>query len=292
VSAPLQPQTVGATLAWAAQALAAASAAPHLEAQLLLGALLERERPWLLAHPEAPLSPAQAAQYAAWIARRAAHEPLPYITGHAEFFALPFSITPDVLIPRPETELLVEHALAFLHTREHPVFVDVGTGSGCIAVTLLAHLPAARGFAVDISPAALAVAQRNAEQHGVAERLTLLEGDLLAPLPEPVDLIASNPPYIAEHEWDALPPSVQQEPRGALLSGPDGLDAVRALLAQAAARLLPGGQMLIEIGAGQGKAAQALAQAAFPDAVVYVHADWGGRERVLEVDLNFNSVHI
>lgn len=270
-------------LLWAVEQLRPSTDAPRLEAEVLLAHALARPRTYLLAHPEAALSPEQAGRYAAWIMRRAAAEPLPYITGQAEFYGLNFTVTPAVLIPRPETELLVERALHHLRTLEAPTFVDVGTGSGCIAVTLLTQLPTARGFAVDISPAALAVARANAERHGVAKRLTLLEGDLLAPLAVPVALIASNPPYIAEREWDALPPSVQCEPRGALLAGPDGLDALRGLLWQAPERLQAGGRILVEIGAEQGHAAQALAQAAFAEAEIHIRQDLAGKDRLLEI---------
>lgn len=229
------------------------------------------------------MTPQQAADYAACVQRRAAGEPLPYITGQIEFFGLTFGVTPDVLIPRPETETLVEAALAWVKAHPDAVAVDVGTGSGCIAVTLAVHAPSLRLYATDISPAALEVARANAERHDVAERITFLEGDLLIPLPEPVNLIVSNPPYVTDDEWDELPLSVQKEPRTALLSGADGLDAIRRLLAQAQTRLRPGGLMLVEIGERQGKAAQALAQAAFPQAEVAIVPDLAGKDRVLRI---------
>lgn len=272
-----------ATLRWASAQLSLHTDRPHVEAELLLAHLLHQPRAYLWAHPEAALTPQQAADYAAWVQRRAAGEPLPYITGQIEFFGLTFAVTPDVLIPRPETETLVETALDWLKAHPDAVAVDVGTGSGCIAVALTVHAPSLRLYATDISPAALQVARANAERHNVAERITFLEGDLLTPLPEPLDLILSNPPYVADDEWDALPLSVQQEPRLALLSGADGLDAIRRLLAQAPTRLNPGGLLLVEIGERQGEAAQALAQAAFPQAAVSILPDLAAKDRVLKI---------
>ncbi len=275
--------TIGAALRWAMSALAAVADRPAVEAELLLAALLGRPRPFLLAHPEAPLTAEQAARYTAWVVRRAGHEPLPYITGRVEFYGLEFTVTPAVLIPRPETELLVDEALAWLASRPAPRAVDVGTGSGCIAVTLAVYMPTLRLVAVDLSRAALTVAQANSTRHGVAGQLLWVQGDLLTPVGRPVDLIISNPPYVAESEWAALPPSVQREPRLALLAGPEGLAALRRILAQAPARLRPGGLLLAEIGERQGQAAQALARAAFPRAEVVVLPDLAGRDRLLQI---------
>lgn len=270
-------------LRWASSLLSAHTDRSHVEAELLLAHLLNQPRTYLWAHPEATLTPQQAADYVACVRRRAAGEPLPYITGQIEFFGLIFGVTPDVLIPRSETEILVEVALDWVKAHPDAVAVDVGTGSGCIAVALAVGAPSLRLYATDISPAALRVACANAERHNVAERITFLEGDLLAPLPEAVDLIVSNPPYVTEEEWDALPLSVRQEPRTALLSGADGLDAIRRLLQQAQTRLRSGGLMLVEIGERQGKAAQALAQAAFPKADVAILPDLAGKDRVLKI---------
>lgn len=270
-------------LRWASAQLATCTDRPQVEAELLLIHVLVQPRAYLWTHPEAALTPQQAADYAACVHRRAAGEPLPYITGQIEFFGLTFGVTPDVLIPRPETETLVEAAQDWLRARPDAVAVDVGTGSGCIAVALAVHAPSLRLYATDISPAALQVARANAEQHNVAERIAFLEGDLLAPLPESVDLIVSNPPYVADDEWDVLPLSVRQEPRTALLSGMDGLDAIRQLLVQAQTHLQSGGLMLVEIGERQGKAAQALAQAAFPTADVMILPDLAGKDRVLKI---------
>jgi release factor glutamine methyltransferase len=261
-----------------------------MEAEVLLAYILGTSRAVLIAHPERPLTPAQLDRYQALVRRRAADYPLPYLIGRLEFYGLEFEVTPEVLIPRPETETLVELALA----RRPRSAVDVGTGSGCIAVSLAVHLPEATIYATEISPAALAVARRNAERHGVAERVRLLAGDLLSPCPGPVDLIVSNPPYVATGEWASLPASVRDyEPSLALDGGPDGLDVVRRLLAQAPAVLAgplsaegrPGGALLIEIGAGQGEAAANLARTFFPQATLRVLPDLAGRDRVIEIQI-------
>lgn len=255
---------------------------------MLLAHVLGASRTVLMAHPERHLTSGQLGRYRKLVQRRAADYPLPYLTDRVEFYGLEFEVTPDVLIPRPETETLVDLALA----GQPASVVDVGTGSGCIAVALAVHLPEAIVYAIDISPAALATARRNAERHGVAERVRLMAGDVLSPRPGPVDLIVSNPPYVPSGECASLPDSIRNhEPRLALDGGADGLAVVRRLLAQSPAVLhspdpvegQPGGGLLIEIGADQGKAASRLARAAFPQAVVRVHPDLAGRDRVLEV---------
>ncbi len=254
--------------------------APRLEAEVLLGHVLNVSRTALLTHPERALTSNQLSDYQTLIRRRASGYPLPYLTGRVEFYGLEFEVTPEVLIPRPDTETLVELALA----RRPATVVDVGTGSGCIAVSLAVHLPEAAICAIEISPAALAVAQRNVERHGVGGRVRLMVGDMFNPRPSPVDLVVSNPPYISTSECAALPVSVRNhEPRLALDGGRDGLDVIRQLLVQAPAVLNPGGGLLIEIGADQGEAASHLARTFFPRATVRVHPDLAGRDRVLEV---------
>jgi release factor glutamine methyltransferase len=254
--------------------------APRLEAEVLLGHVLDISRAALLTHPERALTPNQRSNYQTLVRRRASGYPLPYLTGRVEFYGLEFEVTPEVLIPRPDTETLVELALA----RRPATVVDVGTGSGCIAVSLAVHLPDAAICAIEISPAALAVAQRNAERHGVAGRVRFMVGDVFNPRPSPVDLVVSNPPYISTSECASLPTSVRNhEPRLALDGGPNGLEVVRQLLMQAPAVLNPDGGLLIEIGADQGEAASHLARTFFPQAAVRVHPDLAGRDRVLEV---------
>lgn len=253
---------------------------PHIEAKVLLMHILGTSHSALLTHPERRLAPQQAADYGRLVAQRASGYPLPYITGHIEFYGLEIKVTPEVMIPRPETETLVDMAL------EQPPssVVDVGIGSGCITVALATHLPSATFQGIDISPAALSVARWNLERHGLEKRVKLRVGDVLTPRPSPVDLIISNPPYVAADEWASLPASVHyHEPQIALDGGPDGLTIIRELLAQAPGLLKPAGRLLIEIGASQGEAAMRLAQAYFPTATGRVHPDLAGRDRVLEI---------
>jgi release factor glutamine methyltransferase len=275
-----QASSTGWALRQAAAELAPITDIPRLEAEVLLAHMLGTSRTTLLAHSERPLTTNQLTDYQALIRRRASDYPLPYLTGCVEFYGLEFEVTPEVLIPRPETETLVGLALA----RQPMTIVDVGTGSGCIAVSLAVHLPGATIHAIEISPAALAVAQRNVERHGVAERVRLMVGDVLSPRPGRADLIVSNPPYIPTGECASLQASVRNhEPRLALDGGPDGLAVIRQLMAQAPAVLYPGGALLIEIGADHGEAASGLARTDFPQAEVRVHPDLAGRDRVLEV---------
>lgn len=278
--------TVGAVLAQAVARLRAQVERPQMEAERLLAFVLRRERPWVMAHPEARLTPQAVADFLALVERRAAHEPLPYLLGEVEFYGLPFTVTPAVLIPRPETEALVELALAWLRTHPwaHRV-ADVGTGSGCIAVSLAHAAPHVEVYALDISAAALAIARENARRHGVAERITLLQGHLLEPLPAPVDVVLSNPPYVAADEWEALPPSVQREPRLALVGGADGLELIAELLRMAPRHLRAGGLLALEMGETQGAAVLSLARETFPQAQSEVRRDAFGRERFLVVEL-------
>mgnify|MGYP001114264047 CR=1 FL=1 len=259
---------------------------PALEAQLLIAHLINKPRTWVLAHPEAELSPAQEQALAYYAARRQAGEPLPYILGHWEFFSLDFLVTSAVLIPRPETELLVERALDWLHS--HPArrsAADIGTGSGCIAIALARHVPDLQLLATDFSPQALMVAQQNAIRHGVAERITSVQSNLLELSGEfqPFDLIAANLPYIPNQTLAQLPVS-HFEPKLALDGGPDGLDLIRRLLHQAPAHLSPAGCLLLEIEARQGEAVCAIAQTTFPHAQVQLVPDLAGHDRLVIVD--------
>lgn len=228
------------------------------DAELLLMCAAGIDRAFLLTHPDAPLTPGQLTAYGQWIERRARHEPVQYITGEQEFYGLTLRVTPDVLIPRPETEHLVEAALERL-PRNTPVSIaDVGAGSGAIAIALAHALPLASLAALDISPAALAVARHNAERHHLANRIRFLESDLLAAVAsETFDAIVSNPPYVSELE--VLDPEVLNfEPRAALFAGPSGLDIYRRLIPQARERLNPRGWLLMEIGHGQRNALASL----------------------------------
>jgi release factor glutamine methyltransferase len=252
-----KPDTIGAALVHGAEQLSVVSTARR-DADLLLMHVIGRDRAYLLTHPEMQLTTEQAAQYEDWLARRARHEPVQYIIGEQEFFGLKFRVTPDVLIPRPETEHLVEAALERADREAAVCIADVGTGSGAIAVALAHSLPQARVTALDSSTAALAVAQENAESHRVSDRIRFYESDLLASVAgERFDMIVSNPPYVAENE--ELEPQVRDyEPRSALFAGPDGLDIYRRLIPQAQAAVRPGGWLLLEIGHGQRDALERL----------------------------------
>lgn len=227
-------------------------------AGLLLCHVMGIDRTRLLTRSEEQIDEAQYRDYLALVERRAAGEPVQYLTGHQEFYGLDFIVTPDVLIPRPETEFLIDRVMKLVEERQDsPLIVDVGTGSGCIAVTLAIQLPRARLIATDASPAALNVARTNAERHGVRDRIEFLEGDLLAPLAErglegAVDVLASNPPYVNEESRELLQSEVcDWEPHEALFGGADGLAFYRRLLADGLKYLKPGGYLVVEIGYGQ-----------------------------------------
>lgn len=231
------------------------------EAGSLLTLAIDRDRSYIITHTDDLLTGIQVAIFRALIARRGVGEPLQYITGHQEFFKLDFEITRDVLIPRPETELLVEIALELWRDSPEGFIADVGTGSGCIAISLLRELSRARALATDISPAALQVARKNSERHGVVERLTLVRSDCFSDVEgqHRFSLIVSNPPYIADHEIETLQREVREhEPQAALRGGADGLDVIRILLSEAPRFLRAGGNLVFEIGFGQREGVQEL----------------------------------
>ncbi|MDE3230242.1 MAG: peptide chain release factor N(5)-glutamine methyltransferase, partial [Chloroflexota bacterium] len=245
-----------------------------------------------LAYPERALTAAQAADFAALVARRAAHEPVAYLIGEREFMGLRLRTDRRALIPRPETELLVEAALREVAARlardpqRPPLVADIGTGSGAIAIALAVGEPRLpRIYATDLSPDALALARENAEAHHVAARLTFLLGDLLEPLPEPVDLLVANLPYIAPDDA-SVPRSVSDyEPAQALYGAADGLGHFRRLLAEAPGKLRADAALYLEFGYDQGAAVAELARAAFPDADVSIHKDYAGWDRYAEIHL-------
>ena len=295
----LPPSSAVRGLSFISEALAFAQNAlrntdsPALTAQVLLASVAGLTRAQVLARPEQPLSSEQLASFTALVARAAEGEPLAYLTGEREFYGLAFWVNRHVLVPRPESELLVDLGKVGRPGR----LLDVGTGSGCLAVSLAVHLPEALVMAVDISPEALALARLNAERHHVQRRVTCLHSDLLSawlppadpfatrlPVVRPpaFDLIVANLPYIDSGELRGLPVA-RHEPWPALDGGPGGLQLIERLLAQAPRFLAPGGQLLLEIGATQGRAAAALAQAAFPQAQVLVHPDLAGLDRVVAV---------
>lgn len=264
--------------------------------QVLLAHVAGKNRAWVLAHPEAVLTPEQEQTFLALKARYEASEPLPYLLGHWEFYGLDFNVTPDVLIPRPETELLIDSALAWVRMRSTTGaglrLIDIGTGSGCIPITLATLLPDAEISATDISPAALAVARLNAEKHTVAQRITFYEADLFPSSAEPstvqrppsaFDLILSNPPYIPTPTLRGLD-VYKHEPTLALDGGPDGMATIRRLLGASKRRLAAGGTLLLEIEYRQGAQVAALARENFPDADIQIHKDLAGLDRLLAID--------
>jgi release factor glutamine methyltransferase len=234
---------------------------PRLDAETLLMQVLSRDRAYLYAYPELELTLRELSRYNWLVERRAGGEPLQYVTGHQEFWGLDLLVNPSVLIPRPETEHAVETALELLRGREAPHIIDVGTGSGCIALALASELQKADVEAVDISAEALEVASLNAKRLGF-ERIRFAQSDLLAAVLEQgpaFDLVISNPPYVGEHEADKLQIEVRQhEPHSALFAGEGGLDIYRRLIPQAAAVLKPGGWLIIEIGYSQERAIRKL----------------------------------
>ncbi|RHZ93422.1 peptide chain release factor N(5)-glutamine methyltransferase [Cereibacter sphaeroides] len=251
------------------------------DARRLLAHAMAIDPARLTLHLPDPLPPEAAARFEAALAARVARQPVGQIVGERLFWGRRFRVTRDTLDPRPETEGLIETALA----EPFATVLDLGTGTGCIAVTLLAERPVAHGIATDLSPAALAVAAENAAALGVASRLELRLSDWFAAVPERVDLILSNPPYIAADEMDTLAPEVRLwEPHLALSPGGDGLDAYRAIARGAPAHLRPGGRLLLEIGAAQGRAVAGLVEAAGL-ARVSVLPDLDGRDRLVSARL-------
>ncbi len=232
---------------------------PAREARLLMRWSAGLEAAALSARLDEPLPEAERARFEAAAARRATRAPLSHVTGERLFWGRRFAVTPDVLDPRPETEILIAWALERGPARR---VLDLGVGSGCILLTLLAEWPGASGVGIDASPAALAVARRNADALGVAARAELRPGDWLAGVAGRFDLIASNPPYLAAAEMAALAPEARAEPAAALLGGADGLDAYRAIAAGAARALAPGGALLLEIGPTQAEPVREIMAAA------------------------------
>ena len=280
-----QPQTLSHALTLAREALAPHSDTAALDAQTLLAHLTGQSRAWVLAHPEAQLTADQTQRLIEAVERLRRGEPLPYVLGEWAFFGRFFFVTPAVLIPRPETELLIETALAWLQHRSTPArVVDVGTGSGVIAVTLAVERPDLTVVATDRSHAALRVARSNARRHSVAERLRWVRGDLLAPFHGPWDLVCANLPYIPSARLAHLRVA-RYEPWRALDGGPDGLRPRCRLLAQARRQMAPQGALLLEIGADQGRAATQIAQQTFPQAEVQVRQDLAGHDRLLVIQL-------
>jgi release factor glutamine methyltransferase len=277
-----QPKTLGQLLDGATAVLTAKGIElPQVDAEILLGHILGCARAQLYARLEETPDAAVEEDYNSLIARRLEHEPVAYITGHKEFYGLDLHVDRRVLIPRPETETLVEVSLAVARQHHIPLIADVGAGSGAIAIALALNLPWVEIVAIDASPEALEVAEQNCRRHGVLDRVHLLLGNLLDPLPEPVGLIVANLPYVSRDELKDLPPDITSyEPLSAIDGGQDGLDHIRAMLAQARPNLKPPGIVCLEIGASHALAANELVREYFPGATLALVKDLAGLDRV------------
>ncbi|HEX9014747.1 MAG TPA: peptide chain release factor N(5)-glutamine methyltransferase [Chloroflexota bacterium] len=264
---------------------------PRAEARSLMTEVLRVSKAWLLAHPEAVISAEASHAFLDATARRARREPFAYVAGHREFFGLDLEVTPDTLIPRPETELLVELAAAAARglldrKRRGLRAVDIGTGSGAVAIALAKLVPELHITAVDASAEALRIAARNARTHRLAARIDFQEGDLLSGVRGPLDLVVANLPYIPSGDIEGLMPEVSRfEPRSALDGGPEGTALIRRAVTEAVGLVEPPAVLLFEIGEGQGSSIASLASEAFPGSEVRVHRDYAGLERIVEVKI-------
>jgi release factor glutamine methyltransferase len=262
------------------------SPTPRLDARLLLEHLLDVPHSYLVVHHDQTLTPQQEKGYRQFITRARQEEPIPYIIGQAPFFDFDLHVAPGVLIPRPETEQLVELAVAWAKEQQAEKAlkaVDLGTGSGCIAIALARLLPELQVTAVDISPKALAIAQQNGARLAPG-RIQFRQSDLLQTIDAPVDLIVANLPYVTSGEWQALADGVKlYEPALALDGGEDGLDLIRQLLQQATTRLRSHGAIFLEIGWQQGKAVGKLARNCFPEADITILPDFAGHDRMVKI---------
>jgi len=256
---------------------------PGLDAQVLLAHCIGRDRRFLYAHPEKGLSYAEVTRFRSLVARRIKGEPVAYITGRKEFWSLTFEVTPDVLIPRPDTEILVEEVRRLCRQggEKGARILEIGTGSGAISVALASELEQVSITATDCSPEALAVAGRNALNNSVGEKISFLCGDLFGPAGGTYDIIVSNPPYISEEEFNLLTPEVREyEPRRALVAGPEGTEVHRKLVQGAGRFLEKGGWLAMELGAGQRDAVEKMLHESDYCDIVF-HRDYAGIERVV-----------
>lgn len=255
-----------------------------LEAEVLLRDTLKKDRVGLYLALDDELSTEQQNAFRDRLARRLDDEPTAYIIGHREFYGRDFLVDASVLVPRPETELLVEKALEIVRKHRLSVIAEVGTGCGAVAISLALELPHVRVYATDISASALEVARANSRKHGVSDRVRLLSGDLLGALPEPVEMVVANLPYVRESDLPRSGP-VSREPRLALDGGTDGLDKIRRLCSQAKAVPGSGGYLLLEVGEGQARAVSAFLHGLFPPAFIEVTPDLSGIDRVVSMML-------
>jgi release factor glutamine methyltransferase len=261
---------------------AGGSPSPRLDAEVLLMNFLKTDRVQLCMHPERELPEEECAGFTLWIERRRRGEPVAYITGKKEFWSLLFEVNRDVLIPRPETECLIEEVLKYYGQEAgHLRIIDIGTGSGAIGVVLAAEIPAAFVTATDISRGALEVARRNADRYGVAGRMEFLEEHLFASTVGEFDVIVSNPPYIPDDVYPLLPEGIRAfEPREALIAGPDGAAFHRKIIREGMGRLKPGGRIFLEIGEGQKGAVETLFRENGLYDSIRFRQDYGGMDRV------------
>lgn len=276
--------TIGELLIEAELELGAAGIADHVhEARSLLACALAREKVFLFAHPEYALTENESERFAEYVERRTKHEPYQYIAGVQEFYGLDFVVTPDVLIPRPETEMLVTEAISVLENREMPRFCEIGVGSGCISVSILHKLQHAGGLGVDISAAALAVARQNSKTHNTDERLRLKTSDVFSAIEgEKFDLIVTNPPYVPKDDLAGLQAEVRDfEPHSALTDGADGFEIIRRIINGAPDHLTPSGVLLMEIGFNQAAATTELFDSKFWSAVE-IEEDFQGIPRMVK----------
>jgi release factor glutamine methyltransferase len=284
-AAPEQEWTVQRMLAWMAQDFAALGvSSPRLDAELLLSHALGCDRVRLYMDMPRPLDSDELTAVRALVVRRRKREPVAYILGRKEFYRRTFAVTKDVLVPRPETEVLVDRALEALPADAGPA-LDLCTGSGVIAISLALERASLQVDATDVSPAALAIARKNAEQLAASERVQFHEGDLFSAVPagRQYALITANPPYVADGDWSTLAPEITgHEPRLALTSGDDGLDVLRRLCAQVADHLLPGGVLLFELGLGQANTVRELLQQEPRLGEIVAHKDLAGIERIVQ----------
>lgn len=258
---------------------------PRLDAEVLLSHILGKERLYLYVHFDQPLEDKELSAFRVAVKQRAARLPVAYIIGSKEFMGLDFEVTPAVLIPRPDTEILVEAALSRLALAEQPCILDLGTGSGAICISMLANLPTAKGITVDISAEALTVARRNAVKHQVDQRLIFYQGDLFTPVKgQKFTAIVSNPPYIPKRDIPGLTPEVQQEPNLALVGGEDGLDFYRRIVQEGRDYLAENGFIAMEVGIDQARPVAAMAEKTGYYKVSDIIKDYGGIERVVVLE--------
>jgi release factor glutamine methyltransferase len=259
---------------------------PRLTVEVVLAHALKVTRAQLLARADESLTPDQLIRAQRDLDRLVNGEPLAYVVGHKEFYDVDLLTDPRALIPRPETECLIEHALKTFADHPAPLIADVGTGCGAIAVTLAKHLPRAHVIATDLSPEAIELARTNAQRSGVADRIEFRAGSLLKPIAESVDLLAANLPYIDDKDWPYLAKTIRgHEPKMAFLGGPDGLDLVRGLLRDAPRVTHLDSVILLEIGAYQGDAVTEIAHQHFPRAYIEIKPDYAGLDRLVVIEV-------